>query len=31
MRTKPAAVFTTEKDSAVAGQDLGNQIRAAFD
>jgi hypothetical protein len=31
MPTKTAAVFTTEKDSATAGQDLGKQIRAAFD
>src|SRR3978361_1520668 len=31
MPTKTAAVFTTEKDSAAAGQDLGNQIRAALD
>ncbi|MBA3398273.1 MAG: FIST C-terminal domain-containing protein [Deltaproteobacteria bacterium] len=28
--TQTAAVFTAENDSAVAGQDLGRQIRAAF-
>lgn len=30
MPTQTAAVFTTEKDSAAAGQDLGRQIRVAM-
>ena len=30
MPTETAAVFTNEKDSSVAGQDLGKQIRAAL-